>query len=199
MTITLDTTVRTGAVDRATMIPAVVYGRKQPNCSIALSRKEFEKVFKEAGESSVVTLRGLEKPIEVLIHEVSFHPIKGGIQHVDFYALEKGKAITTEIPLEFIGETTVDKIGGMITKVLHEIEVTCQPADLPHQIEVDISGLNEIDAMLHVSDLVVPKGVTVDTPATEVVAIVVGQLVEEEETLPKAEVAPAVEDAPAAE
>lgn len=188
MTIILNTIARTGAVDKTILIPAVVYGPKQPTMSVTLDRKEFEKIFKQAGESSVITLKGLDKPLDVLVHEVSFNAVRSEIQHVDFYALEVGKEITIDVPLEFVGESVVEKIDGMINKVLHEVEVTCQPADLPHNIEVDISVLTEIDAKILVSDLVVPKGVKIETLATEVVAIVVGAREEEPE-----EIAPAPE------
>ena len=71
----------------------------------------------------------------------------------------------------------------MINKVLHEVEVTCQPADLPHNIEVDISVLTEIDAKILVGDLILPKGVKIETPMNEVVAIVAGARAEEPEEI----------------
>jgi len=197
MTIILNTMIRTGAVDKLLMIPAVVYGPKQVNLSITVERKEFEKIFKEAGESSVITLKGLEKPLDVLIHDVAFNAVRSEVQHIDFYALEVGKELTTDVPLEFIGESTVEKIGGMINKILHEVKVTCQPTDLPHNIEVDISTLTEIDDKILVSDLIIPKGVKIDTPANEVVVIVAKEREEEpEEVAPEAESA---EVAPEAE
>jgi len=188
---------RIGAVDKLLMIPAVVYGPKQVNLSITVERKEFEKIFKEAGESSVITLKGLEKPLDVLIHDVAFNAVRSEVQHIDFYALEVGKELTTDVPLEFIGESTVEKIGGMINKILHEVKVTCQPTDLPHNIEVDISTLTEIDDKILVSDLIIPKGVKIDTPVNEVVVIVAKEREEEpEEVAPEAESA---EVAPEAE
>jgi len=197
MTIILNTMIRTGAVDKLLMIPAVVYGPKQVNLSITVERKEFEKIFKEAGESSVITLKGLEKPLDVLIHDVAFNAVRSEVQHIDFYALEVGKELTTDVPLEFIGESTVEKIGGMINKILHEVKVTCQPTDLPHNIEVDISTLTEIDDKILVSDLIIPKGVKIDTPVNEVVVIVAKEREEEpEEVAPEAESA---EVAPEAE
>jgi len=197
MTIILNTMTRIGAVDKLLMIPAVVYGPKQVNLSITVERKEFEKIFKEAGESSVITLKGLEKPLDVLIHDVAFNAVRSEVQHIDFYALEVGKELTTDVPLEFIGESTVEKIGGMINKILHEVKVTCQPTDLPHNIEVDISTLTEIDDKILVSDLIIPKGVKIDTPVNEVVVIVAKEREEEpEEVAPEAESA---EVAPEAE
>ena len=69
-------------------LPAVVYGPKQESISLAVNRREFEKVFQEAGESSIVSLEGLDEPIEVLVQAVEFHPTKPEILHIDFYAIE---------------------------------------------------------------------------------------------------------------
>ncbi len=151
------------------VIPGVVYGPKQEPISITVSRKEFEKTFKLAGESTVITLEGLAKPTDVLVKGVAFSPIKGGINHVDFYVLEKGKEIVTHVPLNFIGEAPVLKLGAVVNKVLHEVTVACQPANLPAHIDVDLSVLIDLDAKIHVSDLVTPKGVKItDAPETTV-------------------------------
>lgn len=160
-------------------LPAVVYGPKQEAVLITLDKGNFEKVLKEAGESTVINLAGLGEEIEVLVHDVSFNPAKGGVIHVDFYAIEKGKEITVHVPLEFIGEAPATKTGGSLTKVLHEIEITCKPTALPQHIEVDVSGLDDFEKQIHVKDLVIPSGVTVMNDKDEVVALV--QEVKEEE------------------
>jgi large subunit ribosomal protein L25 len=153
-------------------LPAVVYGPKHEPMGITLDKGVFEKLLKTAGESTVITLEGVGEEIEVLVHEVAFNPAKGGIEHVDFYAIEKGKEITVHVPLEFIGEAPATKTGGSLTKVLHEIEVTCKPSALPQHIEVDVTGLDDFEKQIHVKDLVIPAGVKVDTNADDVVAMV---------------------------
>jgi len=175
MTVKLDVIKRTTsakAVRNEGNIPGVIYGPKQEPISIALSKSVFEKVLKEAGESTVINLVGLGEEIEVLVHDVSFNGAKGGVEHVDFYALEKGKEITVHVPLEFVGEAPATKKGGSLTKVLHEIEITCKPAALPQHIEVDVSSLDDFEKQIHVKDLVIPAGVTVLNDAEEVVALV---------------------------
>ena len=196
MTLSLQVTSRdekqsTKSVRTSGLIPAVVYGPKQPSMSNTMERKAFDSLFKQAGESTIVVLQGLKNPVEVLIHDVDFSPMKGGIQHVDFYAVEAGKEITTGVTLEFVGESPVEKIGGMVSKIMHEVEVVCMPNVLPAHLTVDISILTEIDQKIHVSDLVLPKGVTVSNDHQEVIALSVSAGTEEEEVAVEADAAPA--------
>lgn len=204
MTITLpvakrDMTVSTKAVRALQQLPAVVYGPKQETVNITLEKGVFEKLFKTAGESTIIQLTGLAEPIDVLVHSVDFSPTQGGIQHVDFYAVEKGKAITTPVSLEFVGESEVEKMGGLISKVLHEVEVTCMAEVLPAHITVDISTLTDVDQKIHVSDLVVPKGVVIENSADEVVVMSTAGRVEavsdEMPAVAEPEVAEVVEEA----
>lgn len=159
-------------------IPAVVYGHKFASTAISVDKKEFEKTFKTAGESTIIVLEGLEAPVEVLVQEVAFAPIKGGIIHVDFYAIEKGKEMETHVPLHFIGEAPVVKLGAVVNKVLHEIEILCKPQDLPSHIDVDLAKLVTLEDKIHVSDIVAPKGVKITNDANDVV--VLSEEIEEE-------------------
>lgn len=173
MTVTLPIEKRVDAkkVDLKELIPAIIYGPKQTPVSVTIKRKEFEKMFKTAGESTVISLTGLTKPISTLVKEVNFAPIKGGIVHVDFYALEKGKDVETHVPLHFIGEAPAVKLGAIINKVLHEVEVTCQMEDLPAHLEVDLATMTEIDSKLTVADIKCPKGVKIEAELTDIVAL----------------------------
>ena len=163
-------------------LPAVMYGPKEEATPIAMDKIAFEKLLKQAGESSVIVLNGLEKPKEVLVHDVAFDPRRGGGIHVDFYAIEAGKEITIHVPLEFVGEAPALKLGGTLTKVLHEIEVTCMPKDIPQHIDVDVSTLDDFEKQIHVKDLTIPKNVKVENDMEDVVALV--QAVEEEAEAP---------------
>lgn len=178
MTFTLSVTTRDEAQTlnalRATgLVPAVVYGPKQTPLSITLSEKDFDKIRKEAGESTIVELKGLKDTVEVLIKDVEFNPVKQQVLHVDFYAIERGKDITANVPLHFVGEAPVeDSKAGSVTKVLHEVEITCRPSVLPSHIDVDISVLVNVEDKIHVSDLVVPTGVTIEDDGEDPVAVV---------------------------
>ncbi len=189
MTFTLNVTPRTetgkkaATLREAGILPAVVYGPKQAATALSIPKLEFDKIFKETGESTVITLDGLEKPMDVLVHEVAFDARKGGVIHVDFYAIEKGKKITIDIPLTFVGEAPALKVGGTLTKVLHEIEVEAEPTKLPKEIIVDVSVLTDVDSQIHVRDLSVPAGVEIKDNGDDVVALI-QQVVEEKEEAP---------------
>lgn len=174
----------------AEQIAAVVYGPKFPSAAILVDRKEFEKTFKAAGESTIIELQGLDKSVDVLIKEVSFSPIKGQIIHVDFYAVEKGKEMTANIPLHFIGEAPVVKLGAVINKVLHEVTVLCQPQNLPAYLEVDLSLLVQVEDKIHVSDIACPVGVKISEDLDDVVVLaeMVKEEVEEEAPIAAADV-----------
>lgn len=175
MTVTLSVEPRVNVLSSnsksSTHIAGVVYGPKFPATKVQIDKKEFEKTFKHAGESTVVELIGLEKPVEVLIKEVVFSPLQGGVVHVDFYALEMGKAITTHVPLHFINEAPALKDGAVIDKVLHEVMVTCAPANLPAAIDVDLALLTTAGSKIHIADILAPKGVRINLEGNEVVAI----------------------------
>ncbi len=190
MTVKLAVTPRTGkahSVRAAGNVPGIVYGPKQSPLSVAIPKAILEKTVREAGESTIIVLEGIGAPVEVLIHDVSFNAEKGGVEHIDFYAIEAGKELTVDVPLEFVGEAPALKLGGSLTKVLHSVEVTCRPADLPQYIDVDIASLVDYEAQIHVKDLVLPKGVKVENDPEDVVALV--QEAEEEPV----EEAPAVD------
>ena len=183
MTVTLPVEIRSKEksdknVKLSEFISAVVYGPKFPTTPIRLNRNEFEKTFKVAGESTIIELQGLQSPVEVLIKDVVFAPVKGGIVHVDFYALEMGKEMTTDVPLHFVNESPAEKLGAVVNKVMHEVEIVCKPSNLPAFIEVDLSKLVNAEDKLHISDIVTPKGVRITQDAYDVVAI--AEIIKEE-------------------
>jgi len=154
-------------------IPAIVYGPKQEPVSISLEEKVFDKVRREAGESTIVELTGLAEPIEVLIKDVDFDPVKLQMLHVDFYAIERGKDMTTSVAIELVGEAPAEKNNiGSVTKVLQDITVTCRPSVLPSHIDVDISGMDAADSKITVADLPALEGVIYDAEPEETVAVV---------------------------
>ncbi len=165
-------------------MPAVVYGHKQEATPISLSIQDFSKILRDTGESSVLDLEGLGKPMQVLIQEIDRDPVTNIPRHADFLALEKGAKVEVSVPLSFVGESMAVKLGANLVKVLHELPVECAPADLPHEIEVDVSALAEIGDQIHVKDLSLPKGVvaTIDEEET----VVLAQEVEVEEETPSA-------------
>lgn len=187
MTITLNATKRegNGRAGRRLLtddqMPAIVYGPKQKAESITLSVPEFKKVLRDAGESSVIELKGLGSTLQVLIHEVDRDPVTTIPRHADLYAIEKGAKVEVEVPLTFVGESFAVKTGANLIKVMHELPIEAEAADLPHEIEVDISVLAAVGDQIHVKDLKLPKGVTATVEGDEVVAVIQEVEVEVEE------------------
>lgn len=168
-------------------MPAVFYGRKEKSTPVSLSQHVFEKVWKVAGESSVILLKGVGEDKEALIHEVDFHPVSGDPRHVDFYIIEKGKKVTVSVPLEFVGESlAVKELAGILVKVMHELEIEVLPKELPQHIEVNISRLKDFDSRVLVNDIKLPESATPTMPLDEVIALV-SEATEEKEEVPTEE------------
>jgi len=178
MTITLKGELREGKAKLAEVraqgfVPAVYYGHKQAATPCVFPLNEFKKVWKAAGESTVVTLDMPKGKISALITEVQVDPIKGQPIHADFYVIEKGQEVHVHVPVEFMGVApAVKDLGATLVKVLHEIEVKALPENLPHGFTVDVSVLATLDGQITAGDIVLPKGVTLVTNENEVVAAI---------------------------
>ncbi len=190
MTITLEAKKRAAekpeAVRTGGMVPAVYYGFKKETTSIMVPAVQFSKVYKEAGETTTVTLDFGDQKVSALIHDVQFDPITNNPIHADFLVVDMNKEIEVPVPLEFIGISEAEKGGlGTLMKVLHEVQVRALPANMPHNIEVDISALKTLEDQIHVRDLTVGDKVTIVTGEDEVIALV-APFVEEKEEAPAA-------------
>lgn len=153
------------------MMPAVVYGRKQASQTLLVSQKDFKKVWKTAGENMLVAIT--EPKCNILIHSVSFHPSTDEPVHADFYAVEMDKKIEASIPLVFQGVApAIKELGGVLVKVMHEIEVESLPAGLPHELIVDIQSLVTFENRIFAGDIKLPEGVTLKISLEEIIALV---------------------------
>lgn len=177
-TITGKTSKRLAAVGQ---IPAVLYGRGRDPLPLALDRHEFELfVAHHAAGSTIVELKveGEKKPINAMIREVQRSSVKGTVLHVDLLEISMDHAVSATVALHLVNDPQGVREGGILNVILHELSIEAKPADLPEVIEHDVSGLGMGEA-LHISDITVPKGVTlVDDPETMIATV----------TAPKAEV-----------
>ncbi len=168
------------------VLPGVVYGAKVKSAPIKLDYNEFKKVFDKAGESTIIKLKikdkeKKEKSLNILIHGVEKHPVSEQLTHVDFYAVRMDKTITTEIPLAFEGESpAVENLDGTLVRNINQVEIEALPADLPHEIKVDISSLRTFDDDIYIKDLKVGENVKILVDSGEVVASVTPPRTEEE-------------------
>lgn len=162
------------AVRQARRIPGVLYGHGHETQHVSVDGGLFNKVFKEAGESSLVNFVMDEgAPVKVLIQEVQRDPLTHEASHVDFHQVRMDEKIKAEVAIEFIGESAaVKQLSGILLKNMDHVEVTCLPADLPHEITVDISALATFEDKIRVSDLPKPANVEFLSTAEDIVAAV---------------------------
>lgn len=155
-------------------IPAVFYGPKEDSTPVTVSSMEFKKVWKKAGESSVIILKDTSgNEHEALIHEIDVHPLTGEPRHADFYVIEKGKKVQVAVPLIFSGVSpAVKDLAGILVKVRREIEIEAAPRDLPHDVAVDISKLVQLTDVITAKDLPLGSGVELKVSPDEIIASV---------------------------
>ena len=155
--------------------------------NIELDPKEFENIYKEAGESSLISLQVDDDKFSVLIHEVKKDPLAGKSIHVDFYQPILTEEVEATVSIVFEGESlAIKELGGTLVREISEIEVKALPKDLPHEIKVNIDGLKSFDDEILVKDLKLPQGVTVQRDKNEIVAVVIAPETEKiEEELEK--------------
>ncbi len=166
----------------ALRVPAVVYGRGIESKPLSVGRSEFIRILKTAGFSSLIdlTVDGGQS-VKVVIKEMQSDPMSLDPMHIDFYQVNMKEAITAEIPLKFIGESAAVKVlAGTLIKSLDHVEVKCLPADLPHEIEVDLSELATFEDAISVSSLKLPKGVEVTNDGDITIATVTAPLTEDQ-------------------
>lgn len=188
-------------------LPAVVYGHNTEATPIMLDKLEFQKVFVKSGRTHLVDLAIDGRTEKVLVREIQTHPRFIGPIHVDLYQVNLQEKIEVEVPVHLAGESAAVKRGDAdVLQPLHAIRVECLPSDIPEAFEVDLTPLEEIEAELRVSELTVPRGVTVlNDPEELVVKIIPKREMKVEEEVPAAEAAVPAEgeaaagEAPAAE
>ncbi len=160
-------------VRRNNEVPGVIYGGKTKNTAVKCNLKELHAVYVKAGENTLVQVELEGKKIPCLIHAVSFEPVSGREEHVDFYAVDMTKKVTTHVPVVFTGESpAVKSLGGVLVTVHDQVEVTCLPSDIPKNFTIDLSKLENFRDTVAVSALVIPSGVTLKTsPETIIITV----------------------------
>jgi len=149
-------------------VPAVIYGGTAPAQSISLELRELVKALEnEAFFSHILTINVDGKPQQAVIKALQRHPVKNVPLHADFLRVDANQKLVRKVPLHFLNQDTCVGVkvgGGEITHYTSEVEISCLPADLPEFIEVDMIAV-EVGKTLHLSDLVLPKGVEIPSLA----------------------------------
>jgi large subunit ribosomal protein L25 len=179
-------------------LPAVVYGHQTPTSIIDLDAHEFDRVFSRTGKTQLIDLvvEG-GRPNKVLVQEVQVSPRRNVPVHVDFHQVSLREKLQVEVPVVVSGEAQPVKIGEAdVLQVMHTLRVECLPAAIPEAIEVDVSGLDHVDAGIRVADLTLPDGVTaVPDPEELVVKLAARRVSAVEDEGAAAEAAPEAAEA----
>lgn len=157
-----------------TSIPAVVYGFGMENEVVSADKVDFTRVFSKTGKSSVLELKiDAKKALNVLIHDLQYHPVSGEVSHIDFLQVNMKELVEAEIPLVFVGESSaVKEKGGILVKVIDNVSVEALPDDLPNEIEVDLSKLADFEDHITIGDIKVDDKVKLLMDEEVIVALV---------------------------
>lgn len=141
------------ALRRGGVLPAILFGGEEGATPVELDLNIFRRIYKKAGESTLLDLDLGGKKEKILITDVQRDPL-GKLLHADLRRIEAGEKITTTVPIEIIGESIPVKAGeGVLLTLLDEVEVECLPQNLPQKIAVDISNLTEVGTGIALKDL----------------------------------------------
>ncbi len=145
------------------LVPAVVYGSGTEPKNITLDRNAFVKMYKLAGESTIVELKiGEAESLHVLIQDYQQDPVRDTVTHVDFRVIDMSQPIETDVDLVFIGDAmAVKSLGGTLLQSRDIVRVRCLPANMVRSFEIDLSLLATLDDVIHVSDLKLSEGLEI--------------------------------------
>lgn len=199
---------------REGIVPAHLYGRGTESLSLQTSKQTVANLLRTAGSNQIIDLQvnGESEPRPVVLRGIQRDPVTGDLVHIDFFQISLTERLRAEVQIVLTGEPPAVQVhGGVLLQTLDHLTIEALPADIPEHIEVDVSGLEELDTSLFVQDLRVPSNVeVVSAPDQMVVKVAAPRLaaeIEAEEAAAAAEgeaaeegaVAPAEEGAPAGE
>ncbi len=167
-------------------VPANIFGKDLKSIAVSADLKEFQKAFKEAGETALIDVKLGSEVYPSLIHNLQRDPRRDSVLHVDFHKVNLKEKITTYVPVILEGESPAVKSGvGLILQAINEIEVECLPTDIPAQITINAEKLTEVGQSVHIKDLKVDKDkVEITNDPEEVVVTVQNAEMKEEEPEP---------------
>lgn len=150
-----------GRIRAAGSVPAILYGASIKGAiALTLNGKELYKVLHTAAGGNVLvnlSVEGDKKARMVMFKELTRHPLKGSVEHVDLMEILMDHKIVVEVPLHVIGKAAGLAYGGIVTQELRRLRIECLPTQIPDSIDVDVTPLN-VGFSLHVKDLSLAEG-----------------------------------------
>jgi large subunit ribosomal protein L25 len=162
-------------------VPGIIYGSGRDPQPLTINSRDFERLAERVRiTSTVIELAVDGRTARTLVRELQRDPIKRTVIHVDFQELVAGEKVTVSVPLRFVGTPEGVKTGGgILEETMHQIEVSCDPSNIPDHVDVDVTALT-IGHSLHIGDLKLPEGVEVMDDPEQTIAVVSAPKAEEE-------------------
>ena len=155
-------------------VPVTVYGGQGESVAALAPLSELAAILRsDTGRNTIFTL-DIEGAgaAEVMFIDRQIDPVRSRLVHADFKRLVKGEKIEATVPLRLIGEAIgVREQQGVLEQIIREIEIRCEPRDIPEHLDVDVTNLAVHD-VLHVTDIPKPEGVEILTDADTVIATI---------------------------
>lgn len=165
----------------AGQVPAIIYGHAREPQALELNAHELQLLLeKHPYQSTVIDLAIGNGTARTLIREIQRHPFKKLVLHVDFQELVAGEKVTVRVPIQFTGTAEgVKNGGGVLDQIMHDLEISVDPSNIPHHIVVDVTPLT-IGHSIHAGEIPLPEGVTLESDAESTVCVCAAPKVEVE-------------------
>ena len=160
-------------------VPAVVYSAKMGSKSIYLNEMDLIKTIKDVGRNGVIALDVEGSKQNVILTDFQKDPLKSGLVHVDFLAVDMSKELTTDVKIALIGEAAGVKDGGVLQQSLHQVSITATPANIPQSLDIDVTNL-QVAETITIADIKGNNNFSINHEEDEVVASILPPRQEEE-------------------
>ncbi|GHU12053.1 50S ribosomal protein L25 [Alphaproteobacteria bacterium] len=151
------------AARRDGFVPCIIYGDTQEPESVCICKDLLGRyVHKSNFFSTVFEIGGVGKKGQKFVaKDIQFHPVTDNPIHVDFLRVGKGSKVTVRVPISFVNDQASPgiKMGGVLNVLVHEIDIVCDPDNIPDTIEIDLTGF-EFHHTVHANDVKLSEGVT---------------------------------------
>jgi len=175
MTVAVRENLGTGDAKRARKsgeIPGIIYGKGKQTEHLIIDARDFSRLVSREGTGKLIELKiqkgKTAEKSNVLIKDIQRHPVQGSIIHVDFFRVDMDQPVTVKVPLFVANDAKKTTDGGNIELLMHELEVSCLPSNIPGRVEIQVAELTT-GGKIHVKDLKLGQGIKAVTPMDETV------------------------------
>ena len=163
------------------LVPAVLYGKGQESLPLQVLTQDFSKIYKLAGESTLVYINIGDQSYPTIIHDITRDALSDELLHADFYKVRLDEKIKAMIPVVFENESSAVKdLGGIFVRNVNEMEVEGLPQELPHEIKIDISELKNFGDQILLKNVKLSAGLKLIGSEDEIIATIQEPISEEE-------------------